>query len=79
MIEWVLIITMNIVTETGTIRDVQVDIVDGFSSEEYCDQAAKIISHQLIRQVTNHRKKQGFGNTHKYEPNIWAECKKIKK
>ena len=51
---------MRIMGETGTLRDVQIEVVDGFSSKAFCEQAGSKIAHTLVSHVGQHKKGQGI-------------------
>jgi len=80
MSEWILVLTLNLMSANGDVRDVSPEIISGFSSKQTCDVAAKDISYKLIDLVGNHREQQGVARgSKKNGPSIYYECILIKK
>ena len=80
MNEWILILTLNLVSQPGEIRDISPSIVGGFQSKKNCDSAASAISDRLVALSGKAREQQGIAqNTSKNSPAIWHECISIKK
>lgn len=78
--EWVLILTMHIVAEKGSIRDVQMEVVDGFQTESLCESAKNVFALRLIQMVGKSREGQGIrSNTAKMHPAVRAECVAVRK
>lgn len=80
MTEWVLILTLHLVSQPGEIRDISPVILDGFKSRENCQEAAGKLSSQLILLAGKAREQQGIAKgTSKSGPAIWHECVQIQK
>lgn len=80
MNEWILILTLNLVSQPGEIRDISPAIIGGFQSKQTCDSAASVISNRLIALSGNARERQGIAkNTSNSSPAVWYECINIKK
>lgn len=80
MTEWVLILTMHIMGAQGELRDVQMDVIDGFVSKASCEQSGKVISGQLISQTGRHRKQQKVKKNGATDfPSVFSKCTKIVK
>ena len=66
---------MHISGEQGNIRDVSPEIVNGFTSKNSCEEAARVISSNLVVMVGKARDKQGIkSNLSTQSPAIWTEC-----
>lgn len=80
MNEWILILTLNLMSQPGDIRDISPSIIGGFQSKQNCDSAASAISDRLVALSGKAREQQGISkNTSKSSPAIWYECINIKK
>lgn len=80
MHEWILIITMNIVTPTSGIENYQAELVTGFSSEEYCQEAAKVVGTKVSNQIVNHQAAMGISiERDTANPIVFTDCVKITK
>lgn len=80
MTEWILIITMHLMSPSLAMPDISTETIDGFKSKELCQSAGAKISHQLIIQVGAHREQHKIeSNTKNYAPSINAECIAIRK
>ena len=79
MKEWILIITMRLVTQDGDLNDVQIEMIDGFTSKQRCEQAGKDISSQLIYESGRHMKQQGIAPNHKNHPSVYFICNELVK
>ena len=78
--EWVLILTMHIMKPSGQLPDVQVEMIDGFTSESTCNQAGNTLSMTLLNQVNKHVNQQAVGKGSKLNlPSIFLECTRIEK
>jgi len=80
IMEWVLILTMHIIKPSGHLPEVQMEMIDGFSSESACNKAGNTLSMTLLNQVNKHVKQQGVvkGNKHNL-PSVFIECSRIDK
>ena len=80
MTEWILLLTINLIGQSGEIRDISPQIIGGFSSKQTCETAAESISHRFIVLAGKAREQQGIqSNTFKSAPSIWQECINIQK
>lgn len=80
MSEWVLIVTLSIAANAGTVRDVSPEIVTGFSTRERCEAAGTAIAENLIRLVGDHREQAGLVPHHGESiPRINTRCMRITK
>ena len=78
--EWVLVLTLNISSAQGTIRDVQMEMVDGFRTALLCESAKGKLAGKLIQMVGKNRERQGIrSNTKDQHPAVNAECVVVKK
>jgi hypothetical protein len=78
--EWILVLTLNLLTTTGDVRDISPEIVSGFSSKQTCEIAAIDIAYKLVDLAGKHREQQGINKgTSKSGPSIYYECILIKK
>ena len=53
--EWVLVLTLNISSAQETIRDVQMEMVDGFRTAALCESAKGTFAGKLIQMVGKSR------------------------
>ena len=81
MAQWVLILTFMLLSQKpGEIRDISPSIIDGFTSKENCEAAAKVISTKLILLAGDARKERGIAaNTPESGPSLYYECVQIQK
>jgi hypothetical protein len=80
MVEWILILTMHIMSEDNNLRDVQLETISGFTSKETCEHAGNDLALQLVREVGKHREQQNIkGNSSTSTPSIFSNCIKIVK
>ena len=80
MNEWILILTLNLLSAPGEIRDISPEIIGGFQSKQNCDAAAATISDKIIVLAGKAREQQGIAkNTSKSGPALWYECVNIRK
>lgn len=80
MIEWVLIITMNIQGKQQEVRDIDATVITGFEGKASCDTAGNKLAQNLISMVGSHREAQGIqGNLNIQAPAIWHRCIAIEK
>lgn len=80
MSEWVLILTINLMTFPGEMRDVSPIVVDGFQSKQKCDSAATTITGRTLVLLGKAREQQGISpNESRGVPAIWYECVNIAK
>lgn len=78
--EWVLILTMHIMKPSGQLPDVQVEMIDGFTSESACSKAGNTLSMTLLSQVNKHVKQQAVEKGSKLNlPSVFLECTRIDK
>lgn len=80
MNEWVLIITMSLLTSPGTVRDIENDFIDGFRTKAACEAAGNTLSYRLVHLAGEHRDKQKINrSTSASSPSIYTDCVQIKK
>lgn len=80
MSEWVLILTINLMTFPGEMRDVSPIVVDGFQSKQKCDNAAAAITGRTLVLLGKAREQQGIRPSESRGlPAIWYECVNIVK
>lgn len=80
MSEWVLILTMSLMTSPGTIRDIDTEMLDGFTTKQTCQNAGNIIAQRLIHLAGEHREQQGINRSSKESaPSVNFECVQVKK
>ena len=63
MSEWVLILTINLMTFPGEMRDVSPIVVDGFQSKQKCDSAAAAITGCTLVLLGKAREQQGINSS----------------
>lgn len=80
MTEWILILTLNLLSQQNEIRDISPQIIDGFASKKSCELAASKISKHFALLAGKAREAQGIpANTSKSAPSIQYECITITK
>ncbi|WP_132038757.1 hypothetical protein [Iodobacter fluviatilis] len=80
MNEWILVLTLHLISAPGEVRDISPQIVSGFTSKQNCENAAVSISERLIGISGKARERQGIpSNTSKSSPAINYECLNIRK
>ena len=80
MSEWVLILTINLMTFPGEMRDVSPIVVDGFQSKQKCDSAAAAITGRTLVLLGKACEQQGINPSEsRGVPAIWYECVNITK
>lgn len=80
MVEWVLIFTMHLKSDAGTIRDISSEMIGGFTSKAKCEAASKALADRLIPLIGKAREAQGIKkNTSGSSPVIWTDCVRIEK
>jgi hypothetical protein len=80
MTEWILILTFNLISPQGAVRDISPVVISGFSSKKSCSTASYKISYELIGLTGKMRNAQGLTKRgHKSEPRINSKCLKIEK
>ena len=78
--EWVLILTLNLLTFPGEMRDISPIVVSGFRSQQNCDKAAAAITNRILVLLGKAREQQGIKpGENKGLPAIWYECVNIAK
>lgn len=70
---WILIISMRIVTEDGALNDIQIEMIDGFTSEERCTAAGKKLAIQTLIETSGHIKSHGISE-YKNAPSVNHKC-----
>lgn len=80
MIEWVLLMTLNIKGPVGDIRDVSLSTLGGFTSSASCEAAGKALAVRAIGLVGRARMQQGIvGNSGQSTPALNTECVQVTK
>ncbi len=80
MTEWILIITVHLLGNPGSIKNLEVEIVSGFTSEETCLAAAQKIGSKIVSQTSNHHALQDNEIDSKVDrPAVFTDCQKIQK
>ena len=80
MSEWVLILTINLMTFPGEMRDVSPIVIEGFKSKQNCDSAASAVTGRTLALLGKAREQQGIRpDDSRGVPAIWYECIKITK
>lgn len=81
MVEWILVMTLNVVPPQGHVSDMSLNIVDGFSSEAKCEAAMDKIANTLLDLGNAQRRQQGMstGNANPGAPAINTRCIAIQK
>ncbi len=77
MTEWILIVTIHLLGNLGNMNNLEVEIIDGFSSEQACLNASKEIGSAIASQSSNHLAIQDVLNNKTDKPAIFTDCKKI--
>lgn len=75
---WILIISMRLVTEDGALNDVQIAMVDGFTSEKNCTVAGKKLAIETLTETSKHIKYHGVSD-YKNHPSVNHSCIEIEK
>lgn len=75
---WILIISMRLVTEDGALNDVQIEMIDGFTSEQRCNIAGKKLAAQTLIETSKHIKAHGVSD-YKNSPSVNHFCMEIEK
>lgn len=81
MVEWILVMTLNVIPPRGHVNDMALNTVDGFSSETKCKTAMNRIANSLLDIGNAQRQQQGIptGNANPGAPSINARCIAIEK
>lgn len=80
MIEWVLLLTLNLVPTPTEMRDVSVTTLSGFTSAVSCESAGKALAERTIAVVGRAREQRGIrGGSMVMSPSINYECVQIRK
>lgn len=80
MIEWLLLLTLNLVPASNEMRDVSFATVAGFSSASACEAAAKLVADRSIALVGRAREQRGIaGGSRAMIPSINYECVQVRK
>ena len=81
MKEWILVVTMTLMNEPGSLNDIQMDTISGFTSKSRCDVAGKNVAHTLIRQVNKYRKQMKMTEKRGVIdfPSVHVECIQVEK
>ena len=80
MVEWLLVYTLNIVSDPRELRDVSAGVVSGFRSKETCNEAARKLAETYTRLVGHARMQRGIaGNSSASTPAINYECVEVRK
>jgi hypothetical protein len=78
--EWVLLITLNLIGQPGEMRDVSTSAVGGFTSRATCEAAAARLAERLVALVGHAREQRGIrGGTMTAAPAINTECVEVRK
>jgi hypothetical protein len=76
--EWILIITIHTLTVSGSIKNVNVETVDGFTSEKTCLQAAQNIGSKISSQSINHLAAEGMNlDERSGKLAVFTDCQKV--
>lgn len=80
MVEWVLLLTLNLSGPQGQIRDVSPQMLGGFTSQQACETAASDISLRFVALAGKARGEQGIkvGGPDSH-PQVWTECLQVRK
>jgi hypothetical protein len=80
MLEWVLVLTVNLSGQGAEMRDVSASRVPGFASRASCESAAKTLADRLIVVIGHAREQRGIpGGSRVAAPSINYECVEIRK
>ncbi|WP_444935329.1 hypothetical protein ACJJIW_12410 [Microbulbifer sp. JMSA004] len=80
MKEWVLIMTMSLVNEPGSLNDVQFETISGFQTKIACEAASKKISLTLLRQVSKFRRQMKVPKNGAIDfPSVFSDCLEVQK
>jgi len=78
--EWVLIITIHTLTDPGSIKNINVETIDGFKSEKTCLHAAKTIGSKISSQSINHIAAEGMDlNGRSGKLTVFTDCLNVVK
>ncbi len=81
MVEWILVMTLNVVPPQGLVNDMALNTLGGFSSNAKCQAAMQKIANSLLDIGNAQRREQGIptGNANPGAPAINARCVAIEK
>lgn len=81
MIEWVLILAVNLVADSpGAMRDVSLSTTSGFSSQAKCEAAGQKMAERSIAVIGNAREQRGIrGGSRTAMPSVNFECVAVQK
>lgn len=79
MTEWILIITIHLLGNPGSMKNFEVEIIDGFTSEKTCLKAANEVGSKINSQASNHLALQELLKSKTDNPAVFTDCVKVKK
>lgn len=73
---WVLILSIQLITEAGELRDVQIEMIDGFTSKTSCETAGEKLAIASLVEIGKHIQNKGK-DSRKNHPSVNSTCLEI--